>query len=425
MEKSVLFVILLFLFLPIASAETLHQISKETIKPGNVQEIEDFEPIERSSSVGIKTYYHGTGLVAKEENDEISYYHKDNLGSTVRVTDEEGNVLEENTYLPYGENLESSDETFTFTGKERDFSGLQYFDARYYDPNLGVFTTVDPVKDRINWYQYAASNPMKYVDPTGTTITGGNLMGVFYALGDGTYAKFSWASSDQSNSLHPEHFLASGMNIASSILNPMLAALSLPDQAFAAATMALPEQHRPTSEQRRDIWNAMGATAAQFYVFKTQAAVYGPSTTASEATSTTSETVTLYRGCRDNQIQGNRLLSRYGMKHGIEKEQELLAQLKADQELDALVRAQHASYPKNIDALGGEPSPYISFSLDKTIAYRYDNGILSSVNLPKREVIANMNVVPRGPESVLSGFVNYREQEVLLPGGIIPTDMIR
>ena len=164
MKKSVIFVVILLL-LPIVLAQTLHPISKLNLKPTNVQE--DFETDERDSSVGTKTYYYGTGLVAKEENDEIVYYHKDNLGSTTVVTDETGIKVEENNYLPYGENLENSDETFGFTGKERDSSGLTYFGARYYDPSLGVFTTVDPIKDGVNWYQYAAGNPMKFVDPSG------------------------------------------------------------------------------------------------------------------------------------------------------------------------------------------------------------------------------------------------------------------
>ncbi|MBU1245838.1 MAG: RHS repeat-associated core domain-containing protein [Nanoarchaeota archaeon] len=166
MKKSVLFVILLSLFVSVVSAETLHPISKVEVKPTNIQQV-DFEPTERIVSTATKTYYYGTGLVAKEENDELSYYHKDNLGSTVRVTDSVGNEIDSSTYLPYGENLESSDETFGFTGKEQDDSGLQYFNARYYDPFLGVFISVDPIGDGINWYQYTSSNPVNRIDPVG------------------------------------------------------------------------------------------------------------------------------------------------------------------------------------------------------------------------------------------------------------------
>lgn len=173
-------IILLFLFIPIIKAETsgsvIHSISIKKLEIGEVEIIDQIEGEidqaegelqERGSSVGVKTYYYGTGLIAKEENDELFYYHKDNLGSTRVVTNKDGDILEESNYLPYGENLGSSDETFGFTGKELDDSGLTYFGARYYDPSLGVFTTVDPIKDGMNHYAYANNNPMKYVDPTG------------------------------------------------------------------------------------------------------------------------------------------------------------------------------------------------------------------------------------------------------------------
>ena len=32
---------------------------------------------------------------------------------------------------------------------------------------IGRFVTVDPVKDGLNWYAYAANNPLRYVDPNG------------------------------------------------------------------------------------------------------------------------------------------------------------------------------------------------------------------------------------------------------------------
>jgi len=56
-------------------------------------------------------------------------------------------------------------ERFSFTGKELD-EELYYFNARYYDPNLGRFTSVDPVKDNLP-YVYVNNNPMNFIDPTG------------------------------------------------------------------------------------------------------------------------------------------------------------------------------------------------------------------------------------------------------------------
>ena len=55
-----------------------------------------------------------------------------------------------------------------FTGKELDTgTGLEYFGARYYDPEVGRFTSIDPMGDGVNWYEYCYSNPLRYTDPNG------------------------------------------------------------------------------------------------------------------------------------------------------------------------------------------------------------------------------------------------------------------
>lgn len=54
-----------------------------------------------------------------------------------------------------------------------DETGLYYFGARYYDPEIGRFITRDRKQGRINnpktlnRYVYCANNPMKYIDPDG------------------------------------------------------------------------------------------------------------------------------------------------------------------------------------------------------------------------------------------------------------------
>ena len=89
------------------------------------------------------------------------------------------------TYHPFGE-LYSQEglEDHLFTGKEKDASGLYYYGARYYDPDLGRFVTrdtwtflpndarsfevswlLDP--QQMNRYAYCLNNPLKYIDPTG------------------------------------------------------------------------------------------------------------------------------------------------------------------------------------------------------------------------------------------------------------------
>ena len=48
-------------------------------------------------------------------------------------------------------------------------TNLYYFNARFYDAEIGRFITEDPAQDGLNWYGYCNDNPLKFVDPTGLT----------------------------------------------------------------------------------------------------------------------------------------------------------------------------------------------------------------------------------------------------------------
>ncbi len=109
---------------------------------------------------------------------EISYYHNDQLGSPMAMTDKTGRVIWSQDYLPYGldlnENAQGGDTRFKFTGKEQDeATGLYYFNARWYDPDLGRFVTEDSyagdpnIPLTLNKYVYALANPLVYFDKDG------------------------------------------------------------------------------------------------------------------------------------------------------------------------------------------------------------------------------------------------------------------
>jgi RHS repeat-associated protein len=118
--------------------------------------------------------YGPTGRIAKKVNNITEYYHTDHLGSTKLVTSENGTVTEEILYKPFGEQINVSEEKYTYNGKERDETGLYYYGARYYDPAIGRFITRDPVMGKkespqtLNRYVYCINNPLTYVDPAGT-----------------------------------------------------------------------------------------------------------------------------------------------------------------------------------------------------------------------------------------------------------------
>jgi RHS repeat-associated protein len=80
-----------------------------------------------------------------------------------------------------------------FTGKKFDpDTGLVYFGARWYDPDLGRFVSIDPSKYGLNWYCYANNNPTNMYDPDGKcplfVITG--AAGVLIGGGYGAYTSY-------------------------------------------------------------------------------------------------------------------------------------------------------------------------------------------------------------------------------------------
>jgi len=79
--------------------------------------------------------------------------------------------------LPFGESfVEQKISTaylspYRFSGKERDEeTGYSYFGARYYNPELSVWLSVDPLAEKypsMSSYMYCAGNPVMLFDPDG------------------------------------------------------------------------------------------------------------------------------------------------------------------------------------------------------------------------------------------------------------------
>jgi RHS repeat-associated protein len=69
------------------------------------------------------------------------------------VTDGTGAIVYSADYLPFGTQFKKNgdfDEAHGFTWKEYDADiGLYYFNARWYDPDLGRFISEDPAADPI------------------------------------------------------------------------------------------------------------------------------------------------------------------------------------------------------------------------------------------------------------------------------------
>jgi RHS repeat-associated protein len=110
------------------------------------------------------------------------FYIKDHLGSTRAVLDPDKEIVEANNFYPFGLQMPGKHYVSSypqtkegFTGKEKDSdTNWMYFGARYYDPALGKFLSVDPHAGSypsLSSYHYVGNNPLNYVDPTGMDTT--------------------------------------------------------------------------------------------------------------------------------------------------------------------------------------------------------------------------------------------------------------
>ena len=115
-----------------------------------------------------------------EYEPDCYWYHPDHLGSSSWITFSDGKAVQHLHYLPWGENfVDQRSSTFdgaryTFSAKEKDIeTGYSYFGSRYYNSDLSIWLSVDPMADKypsMSPYVYCANNPVRLVDPNGEEI---------------------------------------------------------------------------------------------------------------------------------------------------------------------------------------------------------------------------------------------------------------
>ncbi|MEB3232910.1 MAG: Calx-beta domain-containing protein, partial [Leptolyngbyaceae bacterium] len=115
-------------------------------------------------------------LVARyRAEDGTAWYLTDRLNTVRGIVDAVGDLINQIEYDSFGRKLSETNpdggDRFGFTGREYDENtGLYYYRARYYDPELGRFISQDPIEfsgQDPNLYGYVSNNPTNATDPSG------------------------------------------------------------------------------------------------------------------------------------------------------------------------------------------------------------------------------------------------------------------
>ena len=129
--------------------------------------------------------WRGSQLLGTASSSERRHFHLDHLGSARLITDDNASVVAEHTDAPFGEEVSivvGDGEPMKVTGHERDQLGstgttahLDSMPARYYNPHLGRFLSVDPVGGEVgssqswNRYGYVRNAPLAMIDSYGAS----------------------------------------------------------------------------------------------------------------------------------------------------------------------------------------------------------------------------------------------------------------
>lgn len=135
---------------------------------------------ELNGAGGVIASYVYDGLdhpVSMTRNNTTYYYLYDHLGSVIGLSNGAAGLVVTYRYDPWGNVIATGGSNptlpnpFRFTGREWDAeSGLYFYRARYYDPQIGRFLSQDPLHLTaigLHPYAYAQNSPLIYADPLG------------------------------------------------------------------------------------------------------------------------------------------------------------------------------------------------------------------------------------------------------------------
>jgi RHS repeat-associated protein len=135
-------------------------------------------------------------IIYQKKSSDYYYYHYNHKGDVVALTDGNGDLAPFYEYDAWGNRMTEAevsgvDNPYRYSTKEWDEeSGLSYFGARYYSPEIGRWTQRDrlgPVGG-LNLYWYLNSQPGNAIDPWGLEPLGPFNFGTGPLVDIGVYA---------------------------------------------------------------------------------------------------------------------------------------------------------------------------------------------------------------------------------------------
>ena len=158
---------------------TVTQFLYDGLNP--VQELDEASPADVTANLltrlGVDEYF------SRTDSGGAMAFIADALGSTVGLVSPAGSIATSYTYEPFGNMAasgQSNANTYQFTGRENDGSGLYFYRARYYSPTFQRFIAQDPIEFQrggTNLYDYVLNNPANFRDESGKGPIAAGLVG--------------------------------------------------------------------------------------------------------------------------------------------------------------------------------------------------------------------------------------------------------
>ena len=338
-------------------------------------------PLAETDSAGSITRYYiwsSHGLLAHLDMNPTNgavvatrYYHADEQGSTLALTDESGTVTDPFAYSPYGQALGragSTDTPYQWLGGlsvRNEGNGLYYMLNRYYSVEQHRFISPDPsgIDGGANLYAYGNLNPLFYTDPFGLS-----------ADGDPWYQRaWDWFVDDFLNEPETQALMA----------YPAVGVVAETPKIFSTLIK--------------------GISGLKFWGRAADEGLL--------AAKNVDEFLTLYRG----EQAGTSVMKSYAAREGGYAYSQNIIR---NSSLDDLMRS-HAFDSAN------PASPFISTTADPGVArfFAGPNGVVHELQVPANRAIQNLfndMMVPAGPGGRL-----VPESEFLIPNYIRPSEIIR